>query len=124
MQAFHNKGQSSVDFHYPLFFACLGLKTEKISTFSRCKPVSNNFDLKPFQGAGYLSKGLAVELIILLEHIYDSAPLKFAVQCHYKSVHFASKIQITHSCFSITLITLFRMFKGQCIFDSIFSKIA
>ena len=47
----------------------------------------NNFDLKPFQGADYISKELAVELIILVEHIYDSAPLKpvlkFAVQCHY-----------------------------------------
>ena len=55
--------------------------------FQDANPFSHNFDLKPFQGAGYLSKVLAVELIILLEHIYDSAPLKpvlkIAVKSHY-----------------------------------------
>ena len=88
----------------------------KMSTIFKMQTrLSHNFGLKPFQEAGYLSKVLAVELIILLEHIYDSAPLKpvlkFAVQCHYQSAHFASKIQITHSCFSITLITLFSQFR-------------
>ena len=69
------------------YFAILGLKKEYYALFSNGNPFSNYFDLKPFQGAGYLSKGLANELIIFLEHIYDSAPLKpvlkFAVQCHY-----------------------------------------
>ena len=69
-------------------FLQFGLKNrENKHSFQDANPFSNNFDLKPFPGAGYISKGLAVELIILVEHIYDSAPLKpvlkFAVQCHY-----------------------------------------
>ena len=77
-----------VDFPYPLFFALFGLKIGEISTiFKMQTPFSHNFDLKPFQGAGHLSKVLTVELIILLEHLYDSASLKpvlkFAIQCHY-----------------------------------------
>ena len=66
-----NKGQSLVDFPYPLFFAFLGLKKWENKHYFQVAKFLNNFDLKPFQGAGYLSKGLAVELIILLEHIYE-----------------------------------------------------
>ena len=70
------------------FFCIFWLKNrENKHYFQDANPFSHNFDLKPFQGAGYLSKVLAVGLIILLEHIYDSSPLKpvlkFAVQCHY-----------------------------------------